>query len=149
MKTVNKNLFKNALLILLISAIVGVLTYFSFGIGKFIGIAIFGQGLLPILLAFVLKIDIKRMAPDIIFGIVDNLILIIPAIIGAEILGALGALVGAVVGNAISDAIAGFFEGWISQWLRTKNIDEARTPIGSSLGKMSGCLFVGIGLLFY
>ena len=149
MGKINKRLLRDSIFILLISFVVGVITYFSIGIGKFTGIVIFGQGVLPILLAFALKIDVKKMFPDIIFGVIDNLILIIPAFIGAEIYGALGALVGAIVGNAISDAIAGFFEGWISQWLRARNIDEARTPLGSSLGKMSGCLLVGIGLLFY
>lgn len=75
--------------------------------------------------------------------------LIIPAIIGAELFGAVGALAGAVVGNAVSDGIAGLFEGSISEWLHARGIDETRTMIGSSLGKMSGCLLIGIFLIFF
>ena len=69
----------------------------------------------------------------------DNLLLIIPAIIGAELFGAAGALAGAVVGNAISDAVAGYFEGNISEFLHSRGIDATRTVLGSSMGKMSGC----------
>ena len=89
------------------------------------------------------------MLPDIIFGLIDNLLLIIPAIIGAELFGAVGALAGAVVGNAISDSIAGIFEGSIAEWLHLKGIDSTRTILGSSLGKMSGCLLIGIFLIFF
>jgi len=77
------------------------------------------------------------------------LLLIIPAIIGAKLFGAVGALAGAVVGNAISDSVAGIFEGSISEWLRLKGIDSTRTILGSSLGKMSGCLLIGIFLIFF
>ncbi|MCE5329526.1 hypothetical protein LLG07_04235, partial [bacterium] len=63
--------------------------------------------------------------------------------------GAVGALTGAVVGNAISDSIAGLFEGSISEWLHIRGIDSTRTLLGSSLGKMSGCLLIGIFLIFF
>ena len=107
------------------------------------------MGFTPILIAYIFKISIKKMLPDIIFGIIDNLLLIIPAIIGAQLFGAAGALVGAVVGNALSDSIAGIFEGSLSGWLHTKGIDSTRTILGSSLGKMSGCLLIGIFLIFF
>lgn len=119
-------------------------------LGRFTSIIIFGLGLVPILIAYILKISIKKILPDIIFGLIDNLLLIIPAVIGAKLFGAAGALVvGAVVGNAISDSIAGLFEGSISEWLKIKGIDSTRTMLGSSLGKMSGCLLIGIFLIFF
>ena len=101
------------------------------------------------LLLLLFKINLKKILPDIIFGLIDNVLLIIPAIIGAELFGVAGALVGAVVGNAVSDGIAGLFEGSISEWLHIKGIDSKRTLLGSSLGKMSGCLLIGIFLIFF
>jgi hypothetical protein len=118
-------------------------------LGRFVSIIIFGLGLLPILIAYIFKISLKKILPDIIFGLIDNILLIIPAIIGAELFGAAGALAGAVVGNAVSDGIAGIFEGSISEWLNIKGIDSKRTLLGSSLGKMSGCLLIGIFLIFF
>jgi hypothetical protein len=112
-------------------------------------LVIFGLGIVPILIAYIFKINLKKMLPDIIFGIIDNLLLIIPAIIGAQLFGVIGALAGAVVGNAISDSIAGIFEGSISEWLHVKGIDSTRTILGSSPGKMSGCLLIGIFLIFF
>jgi hypothetical protein len=42
--------------------------------------------------------------------------------------------------TVVSIIIAGFFEGSIAEWLRERGIEEARTELGSALGKMSGCL---------
>lgn len=136
-------------IIILISVITVVIAFFSIRLGRFVSIVIFGLGFLPILVAYLFKISFKKMLPDIIFGFIDNLFLIIPAIIGAELFGAKGALVGALVGNAVSDSIAGIFEGSISEWLHERGIDSTRTIIGSSLGKMSGCLLIGIFLIFF
>ena len=148
MKKTQKNILEISVVVLL--AIVTVfIAFFSMRLGRFVSIVIFGLGFVPILVAYIFKISIKKMLPDIIFGLIDNLLLIIPAIIGAELFGAVGALAGAVVGNAISDSIAGIFEGAISDWLHTKGIDSTRTILGSSLGKMSGCLLVGIFLIFF
>jgi hypothetical protein len=148
MKKRNKKILEISIVILF-SIVTLIIAFFSMRLGRFVSIVIFGLGLIPILIAYVFKISIKKMLPDIIFGLIDNLLLIIPAIIGAELFGAVGALAGAVVGNAISDSIAGIFEGSISEWLHTKGIDSTRTIIGSSLGKMSGCLLIGIFLIFF
>jgi len=137
------------IIIILFSAFTIVVAFFALRLGRFVSIVIFGLGLIPILLAYVLKFDLKKLLPDFIFGIIDNSILIIPAILGAELFGAFGALVGAVIGNAVSDAVAGYFEGSISEWLRSKGIKAMRTVLGSSLGKMSGCLLIGIFLIFF
>ena len=136
-------------IVILYSAFTVVVAFFALRLGRFVSIVIFGLGLIPILLAYILRFDLRKLFPDFIFGIIDNLILIIPAILGAELFGAFGALVGAVIGNAVSDAVAGYFEGSISEWLRSKGIKAMRTVLGSSLGKMSGCLLIGIFLIFF
>ena len=135
--------------VVLLSIITVIIVFYSMRLGRYVSLVIFGLGLVPLLIAYIFKISLKKMLPDIIFGLIDNSLLIIPAIIGAQLFGAAGALAGAVVGNAISDSIAGIFEGSISVWLHTKGIDSKRTILGSSLGKMSGCLLIGIFLVFF
>ena len=137
------------IIVILLSVFTAFVAFYSMRLGKFSSLIIFALGFIPILIAYFLKIDLKKMLPDIIFGLTDNLILLIPAVIGAELFGAAGALVGAIVGNAISDAVAGYFEGNLSEFLHSKGIDATRTVLGSSLGKMSGCLVVGILLIFF
>ncbi|MBU2562825.1 MAG: hypothetical protein KJ568_00050 [Actinobacteria bacterium] len=88
---------------------------------------------------------IRSAGADIIFGIVDTGFLGVAALIGANYGGVIGAIVGGAVGDSITDGFAGIFEGKVSEYLRRHRIDEARTPISSSLGKMSGCL-IGIGI---
>ena len=136
-------------IVILLSIITVTIAFFSMRLGRFVSIVIFGLGFVPILIAYIFKISLKKILPDIIFGLIDNILLIIPAIIGAELFGAAGALAGAVVGNAVSDGIAGLFEGSISEWLHIRGIDSTRTILGSSLGKMSGCLLIGIFLIFF
>ena len=136
-------------IVILLSIITAIIAFYSMRLGRYVSLVIFGLGLVPLLIAYIFKISLKKMLPDIIFGLIDNSLLIIPAIIGAQLFGAVGALAGAVVGNAISDSIAGIFEGSISEWLHLKGIDSTRTILGSSLGKMSGCLLIGIFLIFF
>lgn len=145
----NKRKILEISIVILLSIATAIIAFFSMKLGRFVSIVIFGLGLVPILVAYIFKIGLKKMLPDIIFGLIDNILLIIPAIIGAELFGAAGALAGAVVGNAISDSIAGIFEGSISEWLHIRGIDSTRTILGSSLGKMSGCLLIGIFLIFF
>jgi hypothetical protein len=148
MKRVRKKIIEIAVVIAL-SVITLVIAFFSIKLGRFVSIVIFGMGFLPLIIAYIFRINLKKILPDLIFGLIDNMLLIIPAIIGAELFGTAGALAGAVVGNAVSDGIAGLFEGSISEWLHLKGIDATRTLLGSSLGKMSGCLLVGIFLIFF
>ncbi|MCL0075986.1 hypothetical protein M1O17_03875 [Dehalococcoidia bacterium] len=89
---------------------------------------------------------IKSCSADIVFGAIDTFFLGIAAIIGASFAGILGAIVGAAAGDAITDGFAGLWEGRAAQYLRKHGIEEARTPLSASLGKMSGC-FLGIGVL--
>ena len=145
----NKRKILEISIVVLFSIITMVVAFFSIRLGRFVSIVIFGLGFIPILIAFIFKINLRKILPDIIFGLIDNILLIIPAIIGAKLFGAAGALAGAVVGNAVSDGIAGIFEGSISEWLHIRGIDSTRTLLGSSLGKMSGCLLIGIFLIFF
>jgi hypothetical protein len=89
--------------------------------------------------------SIHSVGADIIFGAVDTGLMAIGALIGASFAGALGAIVGSVVGDSITDGLGGLLEGSVSGYLRDRGIDEARTPLSSSLGKMSGCL-LGAGI---
>ena len=148
-KRKNEKKIMETVIVILLSAFTAFIAFYSMRLGRFVSLIIFTLGFIPVLIAYFLRIDLKKMLPDIIFGITDNLVLVIPAIIGAELFGAAGALVGAVVGNAISDAIAGYFEGNLSEFLHSRGIDATRTVLGSSLGKMSGCLLVGIFLIFF
>ena len=113
---------------------------------KTIGWAVFSLGLLCIASLSLFKIIIKNVWPDIVFGLIDNGILAVLAVIGGEIAGVAGAIIGGVVGNAITDGIAGIFEGEIAEKLREKKIREERTMLGSAVGKMAGCL-LGAGVV--
>ena len=149
LKGKNEKKIMETIIVILLSTFITFIAFYSMRLGRFVSLIIFTLGFIPILIAYFLKIDLKKMLPDIIFGFTDNLILIIPTIIGAELFGAAGALAGAIVGNAVSDAIAGYFEGNLSEFLHSKGIDATRTVLGSSLGKMSGCLLVGVFLIFF
>lgn len=89
---------------------------------------------------------IKSTGADIVFGAIDTGFLGMAALIGANFAGILGAIVGGAVGDAITDGYAGLFEGKVAEHLRKHGIDEARTPLSSSMGKMSGCL-IGVGIV--
>jgi len=145
----NEKKIMETIIVLFLSAFIMLIAFYSMRLGRFVSLIIFALGFIPMLIAFLLKIDLKKMLPDIIFGFTDNLILIIPTVIGAELFGAAGALAGAIVGNAVSDAIAGYFEGNLAVFIHSKGIDATRTVLGSSLGKMSGCLLVGVFLIFF
>jgi len=110
-----------------------------------IGPVLIGLGLLPWIPLKLSGRTIRSTGADIIFGAIDTGILGIAALIGASFAGVLGAIVGGAVGDAITDAIAGLFEGKVAEVLRRHGVEEARTPLSSSMGKMSGCL-IGIGI---
>lgn len=90
--------------------------------------------------------SIRSTSADIVFGTIDTGILAIAALVGANFAGVLGAIVGGSVGDSITDAFAGLFEGKIAEYLRKLGIEESRTPLSSSMGKMSGCL-IGVGIV--
>ena len=119
--------------------VLGVSSYFIYH-SQFIGFVILGLGILCLITLIPFKIPIKNIWPDIVFGLIDNGILAVMAIFGGEIGGVIGAVIGGVVGNAVTDGIAGIFEGLISENTKVPNVDRRRTMLGSSVGKMSGCL---------
>lgn len=96
--------------------------------------------------ALIFKIPVRSLRPDIIFGVIDNGILTVFALIGAELFGVWGAIVGGAVGNAITDGFAGIFEGFEAQRMRKLKIEDKRTALSSATGKIAGCLF-GAGIV--
>jgi len=110
-----------------------------------IGPAMFVLGLVPLLPIKLSGRSIRSTGADMVFGAVDTGFLGVAALIGAEMGGVLGAVVGGLVGDSITDGFAGIFEGQASEYLRRHGIEEARTPLSSSMGKMSGCL-LGAGV---
>jgi hypothetical protein len=111
-----------------------------------IGFVIFGLGIICLLSLLPFKITVSSIWPDIIFGLIDNGILAILAIFGGEMAGTVGAVIGGVVGNSLTDGIAGIFEGFMAEKMKKKNVVENRTMLGSSVGKMAGCL-LGAGVV--
>ena len=105
-----------------------------------IGPVVFLLGLVPWLPIKLSGRSLRSTGADIVFGAVDTGFLGVAALIGAELGGVLGAVVGGLVGDSITDGLAGIFEGQASEYLRAHGIEEARTPLSASMGKMSGCL---------
>lgn len=130
-------------------AIVFIVSIFFIDNSRLIGFVLVGLSILCILSLIPFGIGIKSIRPDIIFGIIDNGILAIMAIVGGYFAGITGAIIGGVVGNAITDGIAGIFEGYSAEQLRTNKINEERTILKSAVGKMAGCLLgAGVVLIF-
>lgn len=125
--------------------VIGVLS-FSIYHKKLIGPTIILLGLIPLVPLRIFGRTITSTGADIIFGAIDTGILGVMALIGASFAGVLGAIVGGAVGDSISDGFAGLFEGKVAEYLRKYGIEESRTPLSSSMGKMSGCL-IGVGIV--
>jgi hypothetical protein len=124
-------------------AVISVISFVIYNV-RMIGPVIFLLGFLPWIPLKLFGRTIKSTGADIIFGAVDTGMLAVAALIGASFAGVLGAIVGGAVGDSITDGFAGLFEGKVAEYLRRHGIEEARTPLSSSLGKMSGCL-IGAG----
>ncbi|MFW5799977.1 MAG: hypothetical protein ACOCV8_04090 [Spirochaetota bacterium] len=144
------NKFFQFIIVLVLASLLFVSAYFSLHLSNFlISVSVIGMSLLPLITSLILKLDLKKEIPDIIFGAIDTGLLTIPALIGGSMFGVVGAIIGGVVGDSVTDGIAGFFEGAIAEWLRNKGIEESREALTSSLGKMTGCLMgAGVVLLF-
>jgi hypothetical protein len=113
---------------------------------RLIGPVIIILGFIPWIPLRFFRRTIKSVGADIAFGAIDTGILGIAALVGASFAGVLGAIVGGAVGDAITDGFAGLGEGKVAQYLRKYGIEEARTPLSASMGKMSGCL-LGVGFI--
>lgn len=134
-----KFLFAVLNVLILCIIIFGISAYFVYN-AKLIGWIIEGLGILCLVSLRFSKIPVNQVWPDVIFGVIDNGILAMMAVVGGEVAGVAGAVIGGVVGNAITDGIAGVFEGEMAERLRERKIPEERTMLGSAVGKMAGCL---------
>ncbi len=124
--------------------VIGVVSFVIYSY-RLIGPLLILVGLIPWLPIKLSGRAIRSTGADIVFGAVDTGILGVAALIGASFAGVLGAIVGGAIGDAITDGLAGIFEGSVAEHLRAHGIEEARTPLSSSMGKMSGCL-MGVGI---
>jgi hypothetical protein len=148
-KRVIKNGFVKAFasFIILSIIVVAVSSYFVFD-KKLIGPAFLFLGLINLIFLKFFKIEIKSVYPDIIFGMIDNGVLVFAAVLGGTYAGIAGAIIGGAAGNTITDGIGGLFEGHVAEKMRKRKINDKRTALSTTLGKMTGCLFgAGIGLI--
>jgi hypothetical protein len=127
--------------------VAAVALYFIFDKGligfMFVGLGFVGWGVLGMF-----KIKIVSVYPDIIFGAVDNGILVFAAVLGGVYAGVFGAVIGGAAGNTVTDGLGGLFEGYIAENQRRLKIDNLRTSLSTMLGKMVGCLWgAGAGLV--
>jgi hypothetical protein len=126
--------------------VIAVSSYFIFD-KKLIGPAFLALGGINLVFLKIFKIKIKSVYPDIVFGAIDNGVLVFLAVLGGRYAGVFGAVIGGAAGNTITDGIGGLFEGHIAENQRKYKIDNLRTALSTMLGKMIGCLFgAGIGL---
>lgn len=146
---IKKNFISISVTIISLCIIIASVSIYFIYNQSLIGFVLLILGLLILLPLKLFNIKIKSVIPDIVFGLIDNGILAILAIIGANYAGVIGAILGGVVGNTITDGIAGVFEGYSAELARKRKITDKRTAIGSAIGKMSGCLIgAGIVLIF-
>ncbi len=133
--------------IILSIIVIGVSAYFMHS-EKIIGFAFILMGFISLGVLKLYKIEFRAVYPDMIFGLMDNGILIFAAVLGGRFGGIPGAIIGGAAGNTITDGIGGLFEGHIAEHQREFKIDNMRTALSTSLGKMAGCLFgAGVGLI--
>jgi len=147
-KIFRKNFFKAITSLIVLSIIViAVSSYFVFD-NRLIGPAFIVLGFINLLFLNFFKIELRSVYPDMVFGLIDNGVLVFAAVLGGQFAGVVGAIIGGAAGNTITDGIGGLFEGHVSESLRTQDIDHKRTSVSAALGKMAGCLFgAGIGLI--
>ena len=141
-----QGLIKGFTSVMVISIVVIGVVSFNIYRTTLLGPLIILLGLIPWIPLKISGRTIRSTSADIVFGAIDTGILGIVALIGASFAGVLGAIVGGAVGDAITDGFAGLFEGKTAEYLRKHGIEESRTPLSSSMGKMSGCL-IGVGIV--
>lgn len=127
---------------ILFACVVSAIIYFFLTKQAFIGPLLILGGIITLIPLFIRRTSFTEIKPELVFGFVDNGILALTALIGADLFGILGAILGGLIGNAFTDGIAGAFEGYSAR--KTIKLD----PITTSLGKMSGCL-IGAGVVIF
>jgi len=129
--------------LVILMSIILLVSYFFVTQKRIIGPILILLGLISLILLYLSKIPLQILWSEIWFGIIDNGILAIFALSGAELFGILGAIVGGLVGNAITDGIAGIFEGYGWQKVNKLKIKDKRTALTVAIGKLAGCLLGG------
>jgi len=144
-----KRLFKAITSFIVLSVvIISISLYFVYETDLLIGFVLLGLGIIFSFLLRIFKIELKSTYPDILFGMIDNGVLVFAAIAGSLLAGIPGAILGGIVGNTITDGVGGLFEGHLAEKQRQRKISTDRTALSSCLGKMIGCLLgAGIGLI--
>ena len=133
--------------IILSIIITGISIYFIFD-KAIIGPVFLILGFMSLILLDGFKISIKSIFPDILFGAIDNGVLVFVAVLGGIYAGVFGAIIGGAAGNTITDGLGGLFEGKMAERLRKQKINEERSAMSTMLGKIIGCLFgAGLGLI--
>lgn len=144
MVQINKDGLMNAIInILLLTGIIILVSYFFVNQKVIIGPILILLGLITLLPIIFFRIPLQILSSDILFGMIDNGILAIFALSGAEFFGILGAIIGGLVGNAVTDGLAGIFEGYEWQKIKRLKIKDNRTILTVAIGKLAGCLFGG------
>jgi len=148
MKKKGNQLVKAITSFIILSIIVVAISFYFVFNNKLIGFIFLGLGLISLLFLKFFKIEFSSVYPDIVFGAIDNGVLIFAAVLGGAYAGVAGAIIGGAAGNTITDGIGGLFEGHLAQHQRKYKIDNLRTAMSTMLGKMTGCLFgAGTGLI--
>ncbi|MFA4930895.1 MAG: hypothetical protein WC570_03470 [Patescibacteria group bacterium] len=146
MKILNKKWIITVInLLLLCVVVIGASLFFVFD-DRLIGYVLLGLFLLCLGFIKMFGISIRSTRPDIVFGFIDNSILVLLAVFGGHFGGVAGAIIGGAVGNAVTDGIAGLFEGAEAERNFTAGKLENRTILGTAVGKMAGCL-LGAGVI--
>jgi hypothetical protein len=126
--------------------VVGVSVFLVFE-AAFIGPAYIILGGVGVIFLKFFKINVDEVYPDMIFGFIDNGVLVFTAVLGGIYAGVAGAILGGAAGNTITDGLGGFFEGRLAERLIRDNKKIKRNALSTMLGKMTGCLFgAGFGL---
>ncbi len=125
--------------------IIGTVIFFVYQ-KKWMGLVFIALGILHLLVLKIFNRGVKTIWPDIAYGIIDNGLLVVASLIGADFAGIIGVIAGVAAANAITDGFAGLFEGWTAEYIRKHKIKEKRTALSSALGKMAGCFF-GAGIV--
>ncbi len=142
----NKKLLTSIINVVVLCIVIFFVSTFFVYQSKLIGYVLVALAGICLLSLKLFNIKISSVKPDIVFGVIDNGILALMAVIGGEVAGVAGAVIGGVVGNAITDGIAGLFEGY---WAEMSVSSDKRTILGSAVGKMAGCLLgAGVVLAF-
>jgi len=142
----NRKLLASIINVVVLCIVIFFVSTFFVYQSKLIGYVLIALAGVCLLSLKLFNIKISSVKPDIIFGVIDNGILALMAVIGGEVAGVAGAVIGGVVGNAITDGIAGLFEGYSAEVYGSL---DKRTILGSAVGKMAGCLLgAGVVLVF-